>query len=175
MTQTIGIPMGASCSPFLANLMLFMYELEYFSKAIPSAARKKDAEVKAKRIQLMRELSMCTRYIDDIWNPLVEPKRFQNICAQIYPEWLPVGKPESTGEKVNYLDMTIWHDGTQWQSKLYDKKEELVIKGLKINKFPHIQSKITTRCKYGCITSQLHRYSQVCTKAKFVVAAATNL
>merc|ERR1711959_811047 len=143
--------------------MFFMYELEYFSKAIPSAAQKKDAAMKAKRIQLMRELSMCTRYIDDIWNPLVEPER------------LPVGEPESMGEKVHYLDMTIWHDDTQWQSKLYDKKEELVIKGLKINKFPHIKSKITTRRKYGCITSQLHRYSQVCTKPKFFVEAATHL
>jgi len=82
---------------------------------------------------------------------------------------------ESTGEKVNYLDMTIWHDDTLWQSKLHDKKEELVIRGLKINKSPHIKSKRTTRCKHGCITSQLHRYSQVCTKMKFFVEAATNL
>jgi len=76
--QVIGIPMGASCSPFSANLMLFMYELECFSKAIPSAAEQKDAALKAKRIQLMQ---MCTRYIDDIGNPLVKSKRFQNICA----------------------------------------------------------------------------------------------
>ena len=129
MIQTIGIPMGASCSPFLANLMLFMYELEYFSKAIPSAMQKRDPEMKKKRIQLIRELSMCTRYIDDIWNPLVEPKRFQKISAQMYPEWLPLGTPESMGKTVNYLDMTIWHDANQWQSKLYDKKAELINKG----------------------------------------------
>ena len=34
MQQSIGIPMGTSCSPFLANLMLFMYEVEYFSDEI---------------------------------------------------------------------------------------------------------------------------------------------
>ena len=34
---------------------------------------------------------------------------------------------------------------------------------------------ITTKCKYGVITSQLHRYSQVCTKTKFFMEAATDL
>ena len=82
------------------------------------------------------------------------------------------GKHRKEGQ---LLDMTIWHDGTQWQSKLYDKKAELISKGLKINKFPHVQSKITTKCKYGVITSQLHRYNQVCTKTKFFMAAATDL
>jgi len=71
--------------------MLYMYELEYSSKVIPSAAQKKDAVLKAKRIELIRELSMCTRYIDDMWNPIVEPKRFQNICAQIYLAWVASG------------------------------------------------------------------------------------
>ena len=32
--QVIGLPMGTSCSPFLANLSLFMFELEYFTEQI---------------------------------------------------------------------------------------------------------------------------------------------
>ena len=81
----------------------------------------------------------------------------------------------SMGKTVNYLDMTIWHDANQWQSKLYDTKAELINKGLEINKFPHAPSMITTKCKYGVITSQLHRYSQACTKTKFFMEAATDL
>ena len=69
--------------------------------------------------------------------------------------------------------MTIWHkdshkDGTkmatgEWHSKLYDKKVQMIAKGMKLNKFPHPDSKLSTRCKYGVITSQLHRYNVACT------------
>ena len=34
LQQVIGIPMGVSCAPYLANLMLFMYELEFFDAFI---------------------------------------------------------------------------------------------------------------------------------------------
>ena len=34
LRQVIGIPMGVSCAPYLANLMLFMYELEFFDAFI---------------------------------------------------------------------------------------------------------------------------------------------
>ena len=71
--------------------------------------------------------------------------------------------------------MTIWLDGSRWQSKLYDKKAELVMKGLKINKYPHPKSMITTKCKYGVITSQLHRFQQICTKTKYFINAAVGL
>ena len=47
-------------------------------------------------------------------------------------------------------------------SKLYDKKIELVAKGLKLNKFPDPESKLSMRCKYGVITSQMHRYMVAC-------------
>ena len=39
----------------------------------------------------------------------------------------------------------------------------MVAKGLKLNKFPNPASKLSTRCKYGVITSQLHRYNMACT------------
>ena len=32
--QEIGLPMGTSCSPFLANLVLFMFEFEFFTNQI---------------------------------------------------------------------------------------------------------------------------------------------
>ena len=34
LLQTVGIPMGVSCAPFLANLMLFMYEFKFIDKFI---------------------------------------------------------------------------------------------------------------------------------------------
>ena len=112
-----------------------------------------------KREQLQR-LAYCTRYIDDLWNPLVNEEEFKEIAANMYPQWLQPGPPEFRGEEINYLDMSIKYetDTSKWSSKLYDKKEAMVLKGLKLNKFPHPESLLSSRCKYGVITSQLHRY-----------------
>ena len=101
--------------------------------------------------------------------------KFQSITSQIYPTWLQLGDPESEGNIVNYLDMSIWQQDGTWQSKLYDKRVELQAKGLKLNKFPHPETKITTRCKYGVISSQLHRFKTVCTQTSQFLDAATKL
>ena len=58
---------------------------------------------------------------------------------------------------------------------MYDKKLELVSQGLKLNKFPDPASKLSTRCKYGVITSQLNRYDVVCTTAKHFLEPAGQL
>ena len=117
-----------------------------------------------------------THYIDDLWNPLVDKTNFQEMAEQIYPpeSGLVLGDPEHVGHSVNYLDMAIWFDNKsqQWHSKLYDKKLELVAIGLKLNKFPDPTSKLSTRCKYGVITNQLHRYNVACThKREFLIPA----
>ena len=102
--------------------------------------------------------------------------KFQSIVKQIYPPWLRLGL-EDEGAKVNYLDMTIWCDvqpnGIRWHSKLYDKKVKMLAKGLKLNKFPHPKSKLAARCKYGVITSQLHRFNVACTQAHEFLTPAT--
>ena len=90
------------------------------------------------------------------------------------------------GHSVNYLDMAIWFDNRskQWHSKLYDKKLEPmakernlepVAKGLKLNKFPDPTSKLSTRCKYGLITSQLYRYDVACTRKRDFLSPAHSL
>ena len=171
LLQVIGIPMGTSCSPYLANLTLFMYEYEFFQDFI----RKHDPATNCTKRKLLWRLSCCTRYIDDLWNPLVDEQLFRCITKKIYPEWLQLGEPEERGPQVNYLDMTIYHDAGIWQSNLYDKRKKLKLKGLKINKFPDPKSKITTRCKYGIITSQLHRFTVTCTRTSHFTNAATEL
>ena len=207
--QRIGLPMGTSCSPFLANIVLFMYEFLYFTDEIAKLKPwqleldRETAKQKAKkskqswrvevekimnedgynkgvsRLHMIRKLSFCTRYIDDLWNPLVEKDIFQSIVQRIYPPWLKLGL-EDEGN-VNYLDMTIWceaskeRDKIQWHSKLYDKKVGLIAAGLRLNKFPHPESCLSSRCKYGVITSQLHRYNVACTQTEHFLEPALDL
>ena len=157
--QGIGLPMGTSCSPFLANLVLFMYEFEYFTNEIAKvkpwqvARDQTDGAQPVYRMTLLRKLSFCTRYIDDLWNPLVEHNIFQSIVQQIYPPWLKLGLEQGPEGAVNYLDLTIWvkrgRHSVEWHSKLYDKKAGLIAAGLKLNKFPHPDSVLSTKCKYG--------------------------
>ena len=123
----------------------------------------------------MRKLSFCTRYIDDLWNPLIKRSEFQQIVSDIYPNWLQLGAPEHEGKAVNYLDMTMWCRNKQWHSKLYDKRIALVAKGLKLNTFPHPESKLSSRCKFGVITSQLHRFNIACTQPSSFIEASTTL
>ena len=74
--------------------------------------------------------------------------------------------------------MTIWWEcgeDVKWHSKLYDKKIGMIAKGLKLNRFPHPKSKLSRRCKYGVITSQLHRYKVACTQNKHFLEPALSL
>ena len=55
------------------------------------------------------------------------------------------------------------------------KRVGLQSKGLKLYKFPHPETKSTTKCKYGVISSQLHRFKTVCTQTSEFLDAATTL
>ena len=84
----------------------------------------------------------------------------------------------STKDTQSTTVMTIWHTqgrNLQCHSKLYDEKVELVVKGLNLNKFPDPSSKLSTQCKYGVITSQLHRYTVANTRKQDFVPAAVDL
>ena len=62
-----------------------MFEFEWFSEQI---SRLRPWHLRP-REQLM-SLAFCTRYIDDLWNPLVEETTFRSVTAQMYPDWLPL-------------------------------------------------------------------------------------
>lgn len=180
--QVIGIPMGTNCSPILANLLLFMYELEWVIEFIDDNSFVFDGGrsllLPEEHRAFLTKLSCCTRYIDDLWNPLIPrdgQDGFSQILEGMYPPWLELGEPEQQERQVHFLDLNIWHDGTVWQSKLYDKRIKLEAMGLKLNKFPHVESKLVIKCKYGIITSQLFRYANACTRTKDFLHASADL
>ena len=76
----------------------------------------------------------------------MEETTFRVVTAQMYPEWLPLGQPEARGQEINYSVMSIKHnnDTSKLSSKLYDKWEAMVAKGLKLNKSPHPESMLTS-------------------------------
>ena len=94
MQQRIGLPMGTNGSPFMANLVLFMYELEYFVEEISKCdvwhCDSPGHELQHQHDRI-RRLAFCTRYIDDLWNPLVSANEFKTVVKAIYPSWLELG------------------------------------------------------------------------------------
>ena len=94
--------MGASCSPFLGNLKLFMYDFEYFSDEI---SRLKPWHLHQKDIFF--KLSLCTSYIDDLWNPLMSKESFHKVTKKMYLSWLKLGDPEETLSMKARM-YTIW-------------------------------------------------------------------
>ena len=107
MRQAIGIPMGTNCAPFLANLLLFMYELEFVTLQV---SKLKPWHAGLPAWHRLQQLAMCTRYIDDLWNPLVQADKFKQITRQIYPPWLKLGM-ESQGNAVDYGYDNMAHNG----------------------------------------------------------------
>ena len=87
--QIIGIPMGASCAPYLANLMLFMYELRFIANLVDELHTIPQKKwIKSRQWATLQKLSFCIRYIDDLWNPLVPEDDFTRIVKLIYPDFL---------------------------------------------------------------------------------------
>ena len=83
--QITGIPMGASAAPMIANLTLFMAEYKYIkmlSSNIQHVGLNTDAGFK--QWTLLRQLSYCNRFIDDLLNMCVDRETFNDIALEIY-------------------------------------------------------------------------------------------
>ena len=42
----------------------------------------------------------ATRYMDNLWNPLVQETTFRSVTAHMYPDWLPLGEAEAMGHQL---------------------------------------------------------------------------
>ena len=110
--QIVGIPMGTTCAPLLADIFLYSYEAE-FIQSLLSAGQKR----------LASQFNFTCRYIDDILS--INNPDFENYLGQMYPPELEIKDTTESNTFASYLDLllSIGRDG-QLHTSLYDKRDD---------------------------------------------------
>jgi hypothetical protein len=151
--QRIGIPMGSNCSGYLANFLLYSYELAFLSK-----------QVAEQNWQVARKVALdCTRFIDDLFT--VSFPGFSNIRYQpegIYPLSLTLLKTGS-GKKVDYMDLLVDQNGRLGiHTSIFDKRLDDKFANIRVVRYPAGSSALSEACKLGIVNSQMTRALSLC-------------
>ena len=161
LRQRIGIPMGTNCAVFIANLFCFTYEYAFISHLVST-----------QNISLLRKCMLVARLVDDIFVPnfpefhsyRYTTDNDSHVQAGIYPPFLELTLEQSANSNVSFLDTTTLLDNGVYYTKTYDKREHPPLSRINQTKFPHASSFLSSRSKFGIVTSQLMRFSRVCTR-----------
>ncbi len=149
--QKIGIPMGADCSPLIANLFLYSFECSWMRKM------KAENVMIDEKNAVVDEFTSCFRFIDDLLvlnNPM-----FKEFVNEIYPESLKVNQENTDSSEATFLDMSIKVHKGKFVTSLYDKRDAF---GFDIVKFPHLTGNVPFSSSHGVIVSQLLRFAKCC-------------
>ncbi|KAL1529183.1 hypothetical protein AB1Y20_000142 [Prymnesium parvum] len=182
--QQLGVPMGFACSPMVAVLMLCFYELRMLRSLVRTADTPGRVESpwgliptarggRERLLGLAARLSRCARAIDDILFLDITIDERDWIVKRMYPPALELKEVCRSPGRIFYLDTEIRRDRAGFYTTLYDKREALASAGLmgQVRKWPHVSSVLSTRCKYGTITSFMHRAFRVETRVRHYVRA----
>jgi hypothetical protein len=139
--------MGTSCAPFLADLFLYSYEVDFIQGLLKKNKKK-----------LARSFNFTFRYIDDVLS--LNNSRFGDSVDRKYPIELEIKDSTDTDRSASYLDIHLEIDSEEWvRTKLYDKRDDF---NFPILSFPFICSNISAAPANGVCISQLIRYSRAC-------------
>ena len=149
--QIVGIPMGTSCAPHLANIFLYGYEKGYINKLV--------AKNKVKEASQLKDLF---RYQDDliVFN---DKGYFDKVYKEIYPSELVLKNTNTTARKSNYLDLTISIVNGKFRYQLYDKRQDFPF--MVIN-YPFINGNVPRVPSYGVYLSQIIRFCYIFSESK---------
>ena len=144
--QVIGIPMGTSCAPYLANIFLHVYEYEYLRKLVENG-----------QLEVAHKLQNLFRYQDDCL-ALNDSDEVSDHFILIYPSELNLKGTNISAAKCTFLDLTISVFRGKFLYKSYDKRNDF---NFEVVKFPHLHGKIPRKPSYGVFTSQVLRFCDV--------------
>jgi hypothetical protein len=147
--QTLGIPMGTDCAPFLANLYLYALESEWMSKKIE---RKE-----WKELQFWKH---CFRYIDDlvVFN---NDGMMERVYGEIYGELRLKKESQKDGLAAHFLEVDMIIEDGFIHTGLYDKRDDF---GFRVVTFPSFPSNTPVPSAHGLLIAQLVRFATVCDK-----------
>ena len=143
--QTVGISMGPSCAPLLADLLLYSYEADFIQGLLKKNEKK-----------LARSFNFTFRYIGDVQS--LNNSRFGDFVDRIYHIELEIKDTTDRSASYLHLHLEIDSDG-RLRMTLYDKRDDFKFP---IVNSPFICSNIPAASAYGVYISQLIRYSRAC-------------
>ena len=144
--QIIGIPMGTSCAPYLANIFLHVYEYEYIQTLVQNG-----------QLDVARKLQNLFRYQDDCL-ALNDSGEFSDHFILMYPSELNLKNTNISVAKCTFLDLLISIFRGKFFYKSFDKRNDF---NFDVVKFPHLHGKIPRKPSYGVFTSQILRFCEV--------------
>ena len=159
LKQNIGIPMGTDPGPDFANLFLHFYEFKFMKDNTKT------------NYGVCKKLSKGYRYIDDILE-FNCGTQLEISKDNIYPNELILNKENVSDDKASFLDMQIEIKDKKFVTKLYDKRKDF---NFDIVNFPYLCGNIPKKQSYGVFTSQMIRYSRVCSKYENFVEECRSL
>ena len=158
--QTVGVPIGIDCGPYIANLTLFYYENRFL-----------ETTYKSKYI-VAKKLTYTYRLIDDI-TTLNSDGYFKEYFKEIYPPSLELNKENVGDLQANVLDLDInILDNNKFSCKLFDKRDNF---NFKIVQFQPIHNNQASAISYGVFNSQIIRFSRICSDIKHFKERVLNM
>ena len=155
--QKIGIPMGTSCAPHVANIFLHVYEYEFIDDLVVSG-----------NIGIASKLNNMFRYQDDLI--VFEDKQvdghhaFSDNIQHIYPREMELKPTNISKNTCTYLDLCVSIYQGKYNFKSYDKRNDFPFD---VINYPYKNSNIPTIPAYGVFTSQLVRQFRINNNATY--------
>ena len=119
--------MGTNCTPLLADLFLYSYEIGFIQRLLKKNEKK-----------LARSFNFTFSYTDDVLS--LNNSRFGDFIDRVYPIELDIKDTTYTDRSASYLDLNLEIDSQgRLRTKLYDKRDDF---NFPIVKFPFMCSNI---------------------------------
>ena len=143
--QIVGIPMGTNCAPLVADLFLFCYEKDFMT----SLSNDNLADI-------IEAFNSTSRYLDDLLN--IDNPYLEGMVNQIYPPEVKLNKANTSDTEAPFWDLHLSFSNGFVSSKI-DERDEF---DFDIVNFPFLDGDVLRRPSYGGHSSQLLRFSRVC-------------
>ena len=107
--------MGTNCAPLVADLFLLCYERDFM--LFQSDNNQTD---------IIEAFNSTLRYLDDLL--YIDNPYFEQMVGLMYPTELQLNKANSSNTEAPFLDLNMSITDGILSSKIYDKRDDLILK-----------------------------------------------
>ena len=162
--RTVGIPVGASCAPLLADIFLYSYEADFMQSLLSTGGGGK---------HLASRFGLACGCIDDVLS--VGGPGFENCLGRMCPAELGIGDATGGTASASCLDLLLsigGGGGGRLRASICDKRDDF---GFHIAGFPFLGGGVPSSPACGVFVSRLVRCARACSSCGCFILRAGRL